>query len=89
MKAGIHSHYQSTSPLLNFFSPIVKDLQLLSAVTLVGLLLAITFFIREEHGGLTKEALRVRTLARFSAAVWSMTTLGYMFMTLASILDIC
>ena len=88
MKAGIHSHYQSTSPLLNFFSPIVKDLQLLSAVTLVGLLLAITFFIREEHGGLTKEALRVRTLARFSAAVWSMTTLGYMFMTLASILDV-
>ena len=88
MRSEVHAHDHSSSSLINFFSPIVKDLQFLSAFTLVGLLIAITFFIKEEHGRLTKEAMRVRTLARFAAAVWSMTTLGYMFLTLSNILDI-
>ena len=87
MRFEVHSHIAGTSKLMNFFDPIVKDLQLLSEVILVGLLIAIVFFIKEDHGRLNKEALRVKTLARFAAAVWSMTTLGYMFMTLANILN--
>ena len=84
----VHSHIEGSSKLINFFNPVVKDLQLISATILIGLLLSIVFFIKEEHGKLTKEALRVRTLARFSAAVWSMTTLGYLFLTLTSILNV-
>ena len=45
-------------------------------------------FIREDHGKLTPEGLRVRTLARFAGAVWAMATLGSIFLELANILDV-
>jgi putative copper resistance protein D len=88
MRLEVHSHVEGTNSVINFFTPIVKDAQLISGITLIGLLISIAFFIREDHGKLTAEALRVRTLARFAAAVWAMSTLGSIFMELANILDV-
>ena len=88
MKLEVHSHVEGTNSVINFFTPIVKDTQLIAAVTLIGLLISIAFFIREDHGKLTSEGLRVRTLARFAAAVWAMATLGSIFLELANILNV-
>jgi putative copper resistance protein D len=88
MKLEVHSHDDGTNLVVNVLTPLVKISQLVSAITLIGLLIAIAFFIREEHGKLTKEALRVRTLARVAASVWAMSTLGAMFLELAAILNV-
>ncbi|MEN9735611.1 MAG: hypothetical protein RL129_321 [Actinomycetota bacterium] len=88
MKLGVHGHVVGSNSVINFFTPIVKDFQIISEVILIGLLISMAFFIREVHGNLTKEALRIGKLAQISAAVWAMTTLGAMFMELASILDV-
>jgi putative copper resistance protein D len=88
MKLGVHGHVAGSNSVINFFTPIVKDFQIVSAVVLVGLLLSMAFFIREEHGKLTNEARRIGKLAQIASAVWAMATLGAMFMELASILDV-
>ena len=80
------THIPSSSGVLNFLTPIVKDLQLLSAVSLIGLLLAIAFFIREEHSRLLPEAIRIRNLAVIPAAAWLMSSLGVLFVELANLL---
>ena len=72
---------------LNFLTPIVKDLQLISAVTLIGLLLAIFAFIREDHAKLSSEALRIRSLALIAAAAWLASTLGSLFIEIANLLS--
>jgi hypothetical protein len=80
------THIPSSSNGLNFLIPLVKDLQLLSAVSLIGLLLAIAFFIREEHAKLLPEAIRIRNLAVIPAAAWLMSSLGVLFVELANLL---
>ena len=71
MKFEVHGHISGSNSLVNLLTPLVKNLQIFSAVTLVGLLIAITFFIREERGKLSSEGLRVKTLARLAAVIWS------------------
>ena len=88
MKLQGHSNEDGSNLVINFVTPFIKSSQILSAVVLIGLLLSIAFFIREEHGKLTKEGLRVRTLASLAAAVWAMSTLGAMFLELAQILNV-
>ena len=72
---------------LNVLTPIVKDLQLISAITLIGLLLAIFAFIKEDHAKLSVEALRIRALALIAAAVWLVSTLGSLFIEIANLLS--
>jgi len=73
--------------LLTPVVPIVKDLQLISAITLIGLLLAMFAFIKEEHAKLSSEALRIRSLALIASAVWIVTTLGSLFLEVANLLS--
>ena len=87
MKFEVHGHISGSNSLVNLLTPVVKNLQIFSAVTLVGLLIAITFFIREERGKLSSEGLRVKTLARLAAVIWSVATLGVLLFDLANILD--
>ena len=87
MKLEVHGHISGSNSLVNLLTPLVKNLQIFSGVTLVGLLIAIIFFIREEHGKLTAEGLRVRTLARLAAVIWWVATLGVLLFDLANILD--
>ncbi len=72
---------------LNVLTPIVKDLQLISAITLIGLLLAIFAFIKEDHAKLSAEALRIRALALIAAAVWLVSTLGSLFIEISNLLS--
>ena len=80
------THIPGASETLNLITPLVKDLQILSATTLIGLLLAIAFFIREEHSKLLPEAIRIRNLAVIPAAAWLMSSLGVLFVELANLL---
>jgi cytochrome c oxidase assembly factor CtaG/putative copper export protein len=64
----------------------VNTLQILSATTLIGLLLAIAFFIREEHSKLLPEGIRIRNLAIIPAAAWLLSSLGVLFVELANLL---
>jgi cytochrome c oxidase assembly factor CtaG/putative copper export protein len=85
--AATNTHIHSYTSGLQFFVVLVKDLQLLSEVILVGLLLSMAFFIREKKSKLGAEALRVRNLVSIAAAVWFMTTLGMIFLEIANLLD--
>ena len=82
------SHVPGASGFLNFLTPLVKDLQILSATTFIGLLLAIAFFIREEHSRLLPEAIRIRNLAVIPAAAWLISSIGVLFIQLANLLAI-
>ena len=83
---SVDSHVQSAGGILGFLTPLVKDLQILSATTLIGLLIAIGFFIREEHAKLLPEGIRIRNLAIIPAAAWLMSSLGVLFVELSNIL---
>jgi len=72
---------------LNVLTPIVKDLQLISAITLIGLLLAMFAFVKEDHAKLSAEALRIRSLALIASAVWLVSTLGSVFVEIANLLS--
>jgi putative copper resistance protein D len=76
----------TVSPIVSALLPIVKDIGLIAAITLVGLLLTIAFFIREEHGALSPESLRVKRLASLSAFIWLFTFIGSLFLELANLL---
>ena len=86
MRFSIETHIPGTSGTLNFLTPLVKDLQILSSVTLIGLLLAIAFLIKEEHAKFLPEAIRIRNLAVIPAAAWLMSSLGVLFVELANLL---
>ncbi|CAB4674366.1 unannotated protein [freshwater metagenome] len=86
MQFSTDTHLPNPDGVMNFLTPLVKDLQLLSTVTLVGLLLAIAFLIREERSKLLPEAIRIRNLAVIPAAAWLMSSLGVLFVELANLL---
>ena len=83
----VETHAPASSGLMGFLTPLVKDLQILSATTLIGLLLAIGFFIKEEHARLLPEAIRIRNLAVIPAAAWLISSLGVLFVELANLLS--
>jgi len=70
---------------MHFFT---DTLQILSATTLIGLLLAMAFFIREERSKFLPEAIRIRNLAIIPAAVWLISSIGVLFVQLADLLAI-
>ena len=86
MQFSVDTHIPNPNGVVNFLTPVVKDLQLLSSVTLVGLLLAIAFLIREERSKLMPEAIRIRNLAVIPAAAWLVSSLGVLFVELANLL---
>ncbi len=86
MRFSTETHIPGNSGTLNFLTPLVKDLQVLSSVTLIGLLLAIAFLIKEEHAKFLPEAIRIRNLAVIPAAAWLMSSLGVLFVELANLL---
>jgi putative copper resistance protein D len=86
MRYSTEPHIPGASETLNLVTPWIKDLQILSATTLIGLLLAIAFFIREDHSKLLPEAIRIRNLAIIPAATWLLASLGILFFELANLL---
>ena len=74
--------------MIAFFIPVVKDLELISSITLVGLAVTMAFLLPDNQGRLGREALRIKQLALIAGSVWVVTTLGSMFLVMANILDI-
>ena len=68
--------------------PIVKNLGLASGILVIGLLFTISFLIEEQHGSLTAEGLRVRTLLRFASMVWFVCVVGNVVLELANLLAV-
>ena len=79
-------HTFSSNPAVTTLLTITKGLYLLSAITSFGLLLATAFFIREEKGRLTLEAIRVKKLAHLATLVTLVTIFGIIVTELANLL---
>ena len=74
------------SPYVTFFLPVVKDLSIFAAITVVGLLLTSAFLIRDESGFLGVEALRIKNLTSLATGIWLVTLMGQTFLELANLL---
>ena len=80
------THIPTNSAAINFFVTLVRDLQLISAITLIGLLVAIAFFLHEKKAVLSEEAIRVRTLASLVAAIWFLCSIGNVLLEISVLL---
>ena len=65
-----------------------KTALFLSGISVVGLLLAMAFFVIEREGKLQSEAQALRNKAQIFTAVWLTTSLLQVFFTLSTILDV-
>ena len=65
-----------------------KTALFLSGISVVGLLLAMAFFLIEREGKLQSEAQALRNKAQIFTAVWLTTSLLQIFFTLSTILDV-
>ena len=65
-----------------------KTALLLSGISVVGLLLAMAFFVIERDGKLQSEAQALRNKAQIFTAVWLTSSLLQIFFTLSTILDV-
>lgn len=68
-------------------SPIVKSLVLLSGTAVVGILMALGFFLREKKGFLQAEAMRLKSLGALAYLVLTFSLVGFIFTELANILN--
>jgi cytochrome c oxidase assembly factor CtaG len=71
---------------LSFAITIIKTLQVFSSVTLIGLLIAIGFFIRESEAKLLPEAIRVRSFATVAAGFWLILSINRIFFEITNLL---
>ena len=65
-----------------------KTVLFLSGISVVGLLLAMAFFLIEREGKLQSEAQALRNKAQIFTAVWLTSSLLQVFFTLSTILDV-
>ena len=65
-----------------------KTALFLSGISVVGLLLAMSFFLIEREGKLQSEAQALRNKAQIFTAVWLTSSLLQVFFTLSTILDV-
>lgn len=65
-----------------------KTALFLSGISVVGLLLAMAFFVIEREGKLQSEAQALRNKAQIFTAVWLISSLLQVFFTLSTILDV-
>ncbi len=79
-------HTFSSNTLVTTLLTITKSFYFISALTAFGLIFATAFFIREERGVLTSEALRVKKLGHLATFVTLVTVLGGVFTELANLL---
>jgi len=80
------AHTFSSNPVVASTLTITKALYLLAAIISFGLIFTIAFFIREERGNLTAEAMRVKKLAHLSTFVLLVTLVGGAMSELANLI---
>ena len=72
--------------ILSLAITLIKTLQVFASVTLIGLLIAIGFFIRESEAKLLPEAIRIRRLATVAASFWLLLSVIRIFTEIANLL---
>jgi cytochrome c oxidase assembly factor CtaG/putative copper export protein len=81
------SSFASSGPFINALTTISKFATITASIAVVGVLLAMGFLVEDDHGKLSAESLRLRTVAFWSAIAWVIFGAANILFTLANILD--
>ena len=76
----------AVDPLVSALGTLNKSISFFAAISLVGVLLSLSFFLLEREGELQESALRLRNIGRLLAGVWFLTSVFHIILTLANIL---
>ena len=76
----------AVDPLVSALGTLNKSISFFAAISLVGVLLSLSFFLLEREGELQESALRLRNIGRVLAGVWFLTSGFQITLTLANIL---
>ena len=76
----------AVDPLVSALGTLNKSISFFAAISLVGVLLSLSFFLLEREGELQESALRLRNIGRVLAGVWFLTSAFHIILTLANIL---
>ncbi|MEN9622651.1 MAG: hypothetical protein RLZZ307_383 [Actinomycetota bacterium] len=76
----------AVDPLVSALGALNKSISFFAAISLVGVLLSLSFFLIEREGELQESALRLRNIGRVLAGVWFLTSAFHIILTLANIL---
>jgi putative copper resistance protein D len=76
----------AVDPLVSALGTLNKSISFFAAISLVGVLLSLSFFLIEREGELQESALRLRNIGRVLAGVWFLTSAFHIILTLANIL---
>ncbi len=68
-------------------TPVIKSLIFISGTAVVGILMALGFFLREKKGFLQTEAIKLKSLASLGFLILIFSVIGFIFAELASILN--
>jgi len=82
----IHSPIESSNGLVALLLPVVKDLYLVAIIIAVGTLFAAGFLLQESGGKLSKESVRIKSLALLSTLIWLVSAIGGAFVELSNLL---
>jgi len=78
----------TSGPFVNALTTISKFVTITASIAVVGVLLAASFLLEDEHGKLSAESLRLRSVAFWSAILWVIFGAANIVFTLANILDV-
>jgi len=76
----------AVDPLVSALGTLNKSISFFAAISLVGVLLSLSFLLLEREGELQESALRLRNIGRVLAGVWFLTSGFQIILTLANIL---
>jgi putative copper resistance protein D len=76
----------AVDPLVSALGTLNKSISFFAAISLVGVLLSLSFFLIEREGELQESALRLRNIGRVLAGIWFLTSAFQIILTLANIL---
>ncbi len=78
----------ASGPFVNALTTISKFVSITASIAVVGVLLAASFLMEDEHGKLSAQSLKLRTVAFWSAMLWVVSGAANLFFTLANILGV-
>ncbi|HEY3292611.1 MAG TPA: cytochrome c oxidase assembly protein [Candidatus Nanopelagicaceae bacterium] len=76
----------SSGPFVNALTTISKFLTITASIAVVGVLLAISYLMEDDHGQLSARSLRMRSAVFWSAMLWVIAGAANIVLTLANIL---
>ena len=76
----------TVDPLVGALGTLNKFILFFSALSLIGILLAISFLLIEKNGALQESAIKLKGFARALAGIWLVTSAFQIVLTLANIL---